>query len=86
MYVSARGKRSAPSVLGDMARRLAQTAPVPWPMTVTLLLSPPNRLMLSCSQESAARWSYRAKFAIGPSATVGFRKPARHGRQTLSAG
>lgn len=41
------------STAGDVIRKVAQAAPVPWPIRVTLVGSPPNSATFSCSQWSA---------------------------------
>ena len=38
------------STAGDVIKKVAQAAPVPWPISVTLLGSPPNSATFSCSQ------------------------------------
>lgn len=41
----------------DAIKNPTQAAPVPWPISVTLLGSPPNTAMFSWIQCSAAIWS-----------------------------
>lgn len=53
---------SLPLAIGDIMRRLTQTAPCPWPKMETFDGSPPNSCIFSCIQWRAATWSIRPKF------------------------
>ena len=60
-------------------RKWTQAAPVPWPISVTLLESPPKLRMFSWTQWSAAIWSKmpRLEGFCRPSLELEFRKPIR---------